>query len=156
MEKRTISIEDIVANPNLDLSERINMFSKDKRWSSEDLRELAIASIKQDYEFWINNRENVSSKTDAMLNQILNGHILNKYEEFELMCADSEKVKEYSKYEILKDKIIDNNGVSLEDFYELCKTIGFDDKATDSIKNAFVSNGLIIATYNNKDEYLEK
>ena len=45
MERKTITIEQIIENPNLDLSERINKLSQDKRWSKEDLKELAIASI---------------------------------------------------------------------------------------------------------------
>lgn len=43
MERKTITIEEIEANPDLDLTERINMFLKDKRWNEEDSKELAIA-----------------------------------------------------------------------------------------------------------------
>ena len=43
MEKITITIEEIKSNPNLDISERIEKYSHDSRWSPSDLEELAIA-----------------------------------------------------------------------------------------------------------------
>ena len=150
MERKTITIEEIEANPDLDLSERINKFSQDKRWNANDLKELAIASIKQEYEFWANKRENISSRTDELLKQILNGHILSKSEEFEMVCADQEKIKEYSKYENLKKRIADNNGITLDDFNELCKTIGFDSKTTELIRMEFEIRRMITDSY--KDE----
>ena len=67
--------------------------------SVEELKEVALASIKQEYEFWANKRENISPGTDEMLRKILNGHILSKSEEFEMMCSDPKKVEQYSKYE---------------------------------------------------------
>ena len=150
VERKTITIEEIEANPDLDLSERINKFSQDKIWSNEYLRELAIASIKQEYEFWANKRENISSRTDEILKQILNGHILSKSEAFEMICADQEKIKEYSKYDNLEQRIADNNGITLDDFDELCKTIGFDSETTELMRTKFKSRGLIIDSY--KDE----
>ena len=59
MKRKTITIEEIEANPDLDLSERINKFSQDKRWSNDDLIELAIASIKQEYEYMANNMADI-------------------------------------------------------------------------------------------------
>ena len=147
MERETITIEEIKSNPNLDLTERINKFSKDKRWNANDLKELAIASIKQEYEFWANKRDNISSRTDELLKQILNGHILSKSEEFEMVCTDEEKVNDYSKYEKMKQRIVDNNGVTLDDFNELCKTIGFDSKTAELIRTGFESRGKIIDSY---------
>ena len=143
----TITIEKIKNNPNLDLSERITKFSKEEKWSQTDLEELAIASIKQEYEFWANHRENISSRTDALLEQILNGHILNKSEEFEMICTDTDKVKEYLKYDNLKQRIIDNSGITLEDFNELCKTVGIDPKMEELIQKEFENKGLIIDSY---------
>ena len=151
MERKTITIEEIEANPELDLSERINKFSQDKRWSNDDLRELAIASIKQEYEFWANKRENISSRTDELLKQVLNGHILSRSEEFEMICDNQEKIKEYSKYENLNQQIADNGGISLEDFNELCKTIGFNSKITELIRAGLESQGKIIASYEAKE-----
>ena len=147
MERKTITIEEIESNPNLDLTERINRFANDKRWSDDDLRELAIASIKQEYEFWANKRENISSKTDELLKKILDGHTLNKSEVFEMMCSDPEKVEEYSKYDDLNQKITDNNGITLDDFNDLCKTVGFDSKMTELVRIGFESQGKIIDSY---------
>ena len=151
MERKTITIEEIQANPNLDLRERINKLSQDKRWSADDLKELAIALIKQDYEFWANKRENISPRTDELLKQILNGHILSKSEEFEMVCSDQEKVEEYTKYEDLKQKVLDSNGITLEDFNQLCQTIGFDLKTTELIRAGFESRGKIIDSYQEKN-----
>ncbi len=153
MERKTITIEEIQANPNLDLRERINKLSQDKRWSVADLKELAIALIKQEYEFWANKRENISPRTDELLKQILNGHILSKSEEFEMVCSDQEKVEEYAKYEDLKQKVLDSNGITLEDFNQLCQTIGFDSKTTELIKTEFENKGLLIDSHEEKESH---
>ena len=144
MNKITITIEQIKLNPNLDLSERTTKYSTKEESSKEDIEELALASIKQEYEYWANNRTNISERTDNMLQSILNGHILNNIEGFEMFCDDPVKVEKYTKYEILKKKISDNGGISLDDFNALCSTIGFDSNTTEQIKNAFLSRGLII------------
>ena len=153
MERKTITIEQIIENPNLDLSERINKLSQDKRWSKEDLKELAIASIKQEYEFWLNERKNISTRTDEMLKKILNGHFLSKSEEFEMVCDDSKKVELYSKYESLKKRIKDNNGITLENFYELCQVIGIDSEIIELIRLEFERKGLIIDSYMKEESY---
>ena len=111
MVKQTITIEEIKANPNLDLSERIRMLAQEGKWTDEQMIELALASIQQDYEFWVVNREIVSQRTDDILLQILNGHVLNKTETFEMVCDDEEKVNLYSRYEDLRMKIANNNGI---------------------------------------------
>ena len=67
-----------------------------------------------------------------------------------MICDDQEKIKEYSKYEILSQQIADNNGITLDDFNELCKTIGFDSKTTELIRMEFESRELIVDSY--KDE----
>ena len=41
----------------------------------------------------------------------------------------------------------DNNGITIEDFYELCQTIGFDEQTTELLKNGFKNKGLIIDSY---------
>ena len=153
MERKIITIEEIESNPDLDLTERINKFSQDKRWNADDLKELAIASIKQEYEFWANKRKNISPRTDELLKQILTGHILSKSEEFEMICTDQKKFKEYSQYENLKKRIVDNNGITLDDFNELCKNIGFDSKTTELMRIAFESRGLIIDSYEEKESH---
>ena len=144
MDRKVITIEEIKRNPNLDLSERISKLAQNKRWNTEELEDIAIASIKQEYEFWVNRRENVSSRTDEMLKQILNGHVLSKREVFEMMCTDEEKVRQYSKYEELKERIIDNKALTPEDFNELCKAVGFDSKTAELIRLEFESRGMII------------
>lgn len=153
MERKTITIEEIQANPNLDLRERINKLSQDKRWSVADLKELAITLIKQDYEFWANKRENISPRTDELLKQILNGHILSKTEVFEMVCSDQEKVEEYTKYEDLKQKVLDSNGITLEDFNQLCQTIGSDSKTTELIKTEFENKGFLIDSHEEKESH---
>lgn len=153
MNKITIPIEQIKLNPNLDLNERRTIYSNDNKWTKEDLDDLAVAAIKQEYEYWSNNRTNISKRTDNMLQSILNGHILNNIESFEMMCDDPLKIQEYAKYEILKNKISDNNGISIEDFEELCSIIGFDFESANKIKEAFLQSGLIIEEYKESNRH---
>lgn len=153
MNKKTLTIEEIKANPDLDLSERITEYAPDEKWNSDDLRDLAIASIKQEYEYWANNRTNISARTDDMLLQILNGHIINKIEAFEMMCDDIEKVKQYAKYENLKLNINNNNGITRTDFEDLCATIGFDLEITKLIKQELENKGLFVDKYKTEERY---
>lgn len=152
MERKTITIEEIEANPDLDLSERINKFSQDKRWSADDLKELAIASIKQEYEYYANNMSNIP-QINEVLKQILNGHVYTQSELVELMTPEIEKNEEIQRYENLKKKITDNNGIVLDDFNELCKIIGFDSKTTELIRMGFESQGKIINSYEEKEPH---
>ena len=149
MERKTITIEEIEANPDLDLSERINKFSQDKRWSADDLKELAIASIKQEYEYMANNMSDIPY-INEILKQILNGHVFTQEELTEYMSRDLKEVPEIKKYNNLKQKITDNNGITIKDFDELCKTIGFDSKTAELIRVGFESQGKLIDSY--KDE----
>ncbi len=149
MERKTITIEEIEANPDLDLSERINKFSQDKRWSNDDLRELAIASIKQEYEYMANNMADIPH-IEEVLEQILKGHVFTQDELAELMTSDIREPEEIKKYNDLKKKVTDNNGITIKDFDELCKTIGFDSKTAELIRVGFESQGKIIDSY--KDE----
>ena len=149
MERKTITIEEIQSNPNLDLTERINKFGNDKRWSDDDLRELAIASIKQEYEYMANNMAD-TPHIDEISEQILNGHVFTESELVELMTQDLEENQEIKKCNDLKKRIADNNGITLEDFNELCKIIGFDPQTTELMRLGFDNNGLIIDSY--KDE----
>ena len=68
-----------------------------------------------------------------------------------MVCSDQEKVEEYAKYEDLKQKVLDSNGMSLEDFNQLCQTIGFDLKTTELIKAGFERRGKIIDSYQEKN-----
>ena len=148
MEKITINIDQIKDNPNLDISERIRRYLSQGKWTQEEIEEIAIASIKQEYEYWANNRTNISPRTDNMLLSILNGHILNKIEVFEMICDDPTKVEAYAKFERLKGRTSDNAGITLEDLNELCSIIGFDEQMSDAIRTGFADKGLIIDRYN--------
>ncbi len=150
MERKTITIEEIEANPDLDLSERINKFSQDKRWSADDLKELAIASIKQEYEYMANNMSDIPY-INEILKQILNGHVFTQDELTEYMSRDLKEFFEIKKYNNLKQKITDNNGITIKDFDELCKTIGFDSKTAELIRAGFESQGKIIDSYKNEE-----
>ena len=153
MDKKTITIEEIKTNPNLDLNERIVKYSQDKIWSDEDLEDLAIASIEQEYEYWVNNRTNISERTNTILTQILNGHIISNIEAFEMICDEPQKVEQYANLEKLKQRISSNNGISSDDFEFLCKIIGFDLETTKLIKQGYENNGLIIDSYQTEDSY---
>jgi hypothetical protein len=152
MDKTIITIDQIKENLNLDLSERINAYLSNSNFDFDDAKYLALATIKQEYEFWSNNRTVVSKRTDELLQKILNGHTLNNIESFEMICDDEKKVEEYSKFEILKNNIQKSNGISLDDFMELCSIIGFDTQTTYIIKSLFETQGLIIEQYNQDDQ----
>ena len=152
--KKTITIEEIKNNINLDLSERIVAYSKYKNLNPEALEELAIATIKQEYEFWINNRTNISERTNRLLQSILDGHILNKLEAFEMVCDDPKQVEQYAKYETFKENVNNNNGVTLEDFEDICNTMGWDLQTIKIIQTEFERKGLIIDEYKEKENKL--
>ena len=152
MERKTITIEQIEANPNLNLTERINKFANDKRWSANDLRELALAYIKQEYEYMANNMSDIPH-IDEILEQILNGHVFTKDELTELMRLDIKENEEIKKYNDLKKKIADNNGITLDDFNELCKIIGFDSKTIELIRAGLESQGKIIDSYEEQESH---
>lgn len=152
MERKTITIEEIESNPNLDLTERINKFANDKRWNADDLRELAIASIKQEYEYMVNNMADIPH-IDRILEQILNGHVLKEDELTELMTSDIKENEELKEYNDKKKKILDNNGITLEDFNQLCQTIGFDSKTTELMREGFESQEKIIDSYQDGESH---
>ena len=106
------------------------------------MRELAIASIKQEYEYMANNMANTAN-IDEVLEQILNGRVFAKDDLTELM-GSAIKQKEIKEYKDLKERISNNDGITLEDFNQLCQTIGFDSKTTDMIRMGFESQGKII------------
>lgn len=148
MDRVTISIDEIKNNPNLDLSAGIQKFAQSGKWSPEECAELAVASIKREYEYLANTRTNISPRTDAYLETIKNGGSLTRPELFELICSDLQKVATYAKYDELNTKIINNNGITRDDFDSLVSTIGFDQKTADEIRNQFMNEGKIIESYN--------
>lgn len=144
MLKENITIEEIKNNPYLDLSKRI------LKYSSED---LALASIKQEYEFWYKNRKNTSKEGNEILIKILNGNILDKIEEFELVCDDINKIEQYRKMETIKQNISKSKGITYSDFAELCSIIGIDLQTTKLLEQEFKNKGLIVQSYEQKEKY---
>ena len=154
MEKIEIDINDIKSNPNLDLSERVEQLKRDENtnYSDDELRDLAAAIIKQEYEIYANQRTNVSDATDKLLEKIKNGGILSKKEGFMMFCDDPKTVEQYGLYEDIKDNIKTNNAITMDDFEYLCKEIGFDYNMKELIKLGFIEKGLLIEKYKDKDE----
>ena len=145
MQKITISIDEIKNNPNLDISERLVKLKnkyKDK-YSEDDLKSLAIASIKQEYELFANNRINFTKEADDLLEKIKNGGELSKKEAFILNCDDPQIISEYSKFDDIKNRIQDNNAVTLDDFNFLCEAMKLDSHTKRLLEIGYKSKGLI-------------
>ena len=145
MQKITISIEEITNNPNLDISERLDKLKnkyKDK-YSEDDLKSLAIASIKQEYELFANNRINFTKEADDLLEKIKNGGELSDRDAFILNCDDPQIISEYSKFDDIKKRIQDNNAVTLDDFNFLCETMKLDSHTKRLLEIGYKSKGLI-------------
>ncbi len=145
MQKITISIEEINNNPNLDISERLDKLKnkyKDK-YSEDDLKSLAIASIKQEYELFANNRINFTKEADDLLEKIKNGGELSDRDAFILNCDDPQIISEYSKFDDIKKRIQDNNAVTLDDFNFLCETMKLDSHTKRLLEIGYKSKGLI-------------
>lgn len=142
-----MTIEEIKKNPNLDLSERIKIYSKRGKFSKEDIEEFAILSIKQDYEYWVKNRINISPNTDKILELIKNGHVLNDWEALEMICDNPAKIGEHRKYKILEKIIFDNKKITQKDFDNLCKKFEFDKETKELIEKEFNSRKIIIDDY---------
>lgn len=117
MQKITISIDEINNNPNLDISERLAKLKnkyKDK-YSEDDFKGIVIA-IKQEYELFANNCINFTKEADDLLEKIKNGGELSNKEAFILNCDDPQIISEYSKFDDIKNRIHDNNTITLNDF----------------------------------------
>ena len=150
----TVDIDEIKKNPNLDLSERMARFSENKRWASDDLSELALASIKQEYEYMANSVPDFPH-LDFVLEQILDGHDFTEEEFTKLRtlelkengALDIEENAEVKRYNDLRKRIRDSNGITADDFNELCHTMELDSKTTEILHNAFKIKGLIIDSY---------
>ena len=52
-----------------------------------------------------------------------------------------------------EQRVIANNGITTEDFDELCRAIGFDSKTTESIKLEFENMGLFVDSYEQQESY---
>ena len=149
MERKTITIEEIKTNPNLDLSQRIALFASDERWKGTDLEELAIASIKQEYEYYANALGD-KPYINTILSKVLNGHVFSQNELSEIMILDEDKRNEMIKYHELKDKVGENNGITLEDFNKVTEVMGIDSNIADLFRKSFDDSNLIIDSYHVK------
>lgn len=145
MQKITISIDEINNNPNLDISERLDKLKnkyKDK-YSEDDLKSLAIASIKQEYELYANNRINFTKEADDLLEKIKNGGELSDTEAFILNCDDPQKISEYSKFDDIRKQIKEDNAITLDDFNFLCASMKLDSHTKRLLEIGYKSKGLI-------------
>lgn len=145
MQKITISIDEINNNPNLDISERItNLKNKYKdKYSEDDLKILAIASIKQEYELYANNRINFTKEADDLLEKIKNGGELSNKEAFILNCNDPQIISKYLKFDDIKKQIKEDNAITLNDFNFLCEAMKLDSHTKRLLEIGYKSKGLI-------------
>ena len=145
MQKITISIDEINNNPNLYISERIaNLKNKYKdKYSEDDLKILAIASIKQEYELYANNRINFTQEADDLLEKIKNGGELSNKEAFILNCDDPQIISKYLKFDDIKKQIKEDNAITLNDFNFLCEAMKLDSHTKRLLEIGYKSKGLI-------------
>ena len=145
MQKITISIDEINNNTNLDISERLaNLKNKYKdKYSEDDLKSLAIASIKQEYELFDNNRINFTKEADDLLEKIKNGGELSNKEAFILNCDDPQIISKYSKFDDIKKQIKEDNAITLNDFNFLCEAMKLDSHTKRLLEIGYKSKGLI-------------
>lgn len=145
MQKITISIDEINNNPNLYISERIaNLKNKYKdKYSEDDLKILAIASIKQEYELYANNRINFTKEADDLLEKIKNGGELSNKEAFILNCNDPQIISKYLKFDDIKKQIKEDNAITLNDFNFLCEAMKLDSHTKRLLEIGYKSKGLI-------------
>lgn len=145
MQKITISIDEINNNSNLDISERIaNLKNKYKdKYSEDDLKSLAIASIKQEYELYANNRINFTKEADDLLEKIKNGGELSNKEAFILNCDNPQIISKYLKFDDIKKQIKEDNAITLNDFNFLCEAMKLDSHTKRLLEIGYKSKGLI-------------
>ena len=145
MQKIIISIDEINNNPNLDISERIaNLKNKYKdKYSEDDRKSLAIASIKQEYELYANNRINFTKEADDLLEKIKNGGELSNKEAFILNCDDPQIISKYLKFDDIKKQIKEDNAITLNDFNFLCEAMKLDSHTKRLLEIGYKSKGLI-------------
>ena len=145
MQKIAISIDEINNNPNLDISERIaNLKNKYKdKYSEDDLKGIAIASIKQEYELFANSRINFTNEADDLLEKIKNGGELSNKEAFILNCDDPQIISKYSKFDDIKKQIKEDNAITLNDFNFLCEAMKLDSHTKRLLEIGYKSKGLI-------------
>lgn len=132
-------------NPNLEISERLaNLKNKYKdKYSEDDLKGIAIASIKQEYELFANSRINFTKEADDLLEKIKNGGELSNKEAFILNCDDPQIISKYSKFDDIKKQIKEDNAITLNDFNFLCEAMKLDSHTKRLLEIGYKSKGLI-------------
>ena len=140
-----ITIDEIKNNPSLDLTDRINSIKEEiPNISKEDCEDLARALIKEEYEFWYKNRTIKSPRTDYLLEQIKNGHHLNKSEEYEMMTDDQQKIKAAGEVEIISKKVDNGEKITRKELDTLCHVMGLDEHTKNLLLDGFIRKGRII------------
>lgn len=132
-------------NPNLEISERLaNLKNKYKdKYSEDNLKGIAIASIKQEYELFANSRINFTKEADDLLEKIKNGGELSNKEAFILNCDDPQIISKYSKFDDIKKQIKEDNAITLNDFNFLCEAMKLDSHTKRLLEIGYKSKGLI-------------
>lgn len=132
-------------NPNLEISKRLaNLKNKYKdKYSEDDLKGIAIASIKQEYELFANSRINFTKEADDLLEKIKNGGELSNKEAFILNCDDPQIISKYSKFDDIKKQIKEDNAITLNDFNFLCESMKLDSHTKRLLEIGYKSKGLI-------------
>ena len=78
-----------------------------------------------------------------MLEKIKNGGELSDRDAFILNCDDPQKILEYSKFDDIKNRIQDNNAITLNDFNFLCEAMKLDPHTKRLLEIGYKSKGLI-------------
>ena len=87
---------------------------------------------------------------NTILSKVLNGHVFSQNELSEIMILDEDKRNEMIKYHELKDKVGENNGITLEDFNKVTEVMGIDSNIADLFRKSFDDSNLIIDSYHVK------
>ena len=126
----------------MDLSRRISIL-KEKGFIG-DFKKKALEDIKSEYDYWINNRTIVSKRTDELLNMILEGHVLDETEGFEMICDDESKINSYRRFNELRHKILKDKKITSDEFNELCNMMELDSHAQKLVLEEYIKDGIII------------
>jgi len=100
-------------------------------------KEQEQASIKARYEYYKNNRKNVSKEAEGILNKIREGYIPNEADVFELLETDQNKINQYRKFYKIKDSISKDGRINQEDLNFLIKQLGIDEQTSALMEQQF-------------------
>jgi hypothetical protein len=155
--EKTIPIEEIQNNPNYDPTDMLNKIRSQESYipgklSPEDELDLARALTKQEYDFALNNRQNMSVEADALLEKIKNGHELRPSENIQLLSSEEEYNRNKDSLANV-DLIYDiqertkNGTITMEDLNYLLSQIGTDEMTADMLKQNFINSGKVVDSY---------